>query len=148
MLASLIAAIVSGETLDAAKRARAAAIAYLLCAVLAICGVGFLVGAGYIWTAERYGSLRAAMCFGAGFLFLAILILLVHKIVARARAREAARRRSSELTAVGVTAALAALPMVLRSKVAIIGPLVALAAYAIYRENRGTDGDDPKSGPD
>ena len=44
---------------------------------LSICGLGFLVGAAYIWTASRYGSLAAALGFGAGFLLLAGLILLI-----------------------------------------------------------------------
>jgi hypothetical protein len=54
------------------------------------------------------------------------------------------------MTALGVTAALAALPVLLRSKGglgAVLGPAAALVAYAIYRENVKTedapDQDDP-----
>jgi hypothetical protein len=54
------------------------------------------------------------------------------------------------MTALGVTAALAALPVLLRSKGglgAILGPAAALVAYAIYRENvKPGDGDDADKG--
>ncbi len=60
MLASLISALASGETVAALRRARTAAIVYALAAIAALCGLGFLIGAAYIWAAERYGSLAAA----------------------------------------------------------------------------------------
>jgi len=53
MLASLIAGLASGETAAAIRRARLAAIVYLLSGVAALCGVGFLIGAAFIWAASR-----------------------------------------------------------------------------------------------
>jgi hypothetical protein len=55
------------------------------------------------------------------------------------------------MTALGVTAALAALPVLLRSKGglgAVLGPAAALVAYAIYRENvkPGDEDDADKDG--
>ena len=50
----------------------------------------------------------------------------------------ARRRRNADLKAIGITAALAVLPTLLKGKGGlgvILGPVVALAAYAIYREN-------------
>ena len=52
----------------------------------------------------------------AGFVVLAILILIVHRLTAGVRARRAADRRKADLTAVGVAAALAVLPGLLRGK--------------------------------
>ncbi|TGQ67490.1 hypothetical protein EN829_024305 [Mesorhizobium sp. M00.F.Ca.ET.186.01.1.1] len=149
MLASLLSGLASGETVAAMHRARTAAIIYGLAAIAALCGLGFLVGAAYIWTATRYGSFAAALGFGAGFLVLAGLILLVYRISASSRARRRAERRKADMTAIGVTAALAVLPALLKGKGglgAVLGPAVALAAYAIYRENVKSDPDKPTGG--
>ncbi|RWC34159.1 MAG: hypothetical protein EOS27_00565 [Mesorhizobium sp.] len=145
MLASLISGLASGETVAAIRRARTAAIVYMLAISAALCGLGFLVGAAYIWTASRYGSFAAASGFGAGFLVLAGLILLIYQISAGSRARRRAQRRNADLKAIGIAAALAVLPTLLKGKGGLgvlLGPAVALAAYAIYRENVKPDDPD------
>lgn len=137
-LASLLSALASGEAALAVRRARTAAIVYALAALAALCGVGFLIGAGYIWLSIRYDSLTAALGFGVGFLVIAGLLVLVHQLSARARARRLAAQRNADLKALGLTAALAVLPSLLKSKAgmgALLGPAAALVAYAIYREN-------------
>lgn len=147
LLASLLSGFASGETVAAIRRARTAAVVYALAALAAFCGLGFLVGAAYIWAAARYGSFAASLGFGVGFLVIAGLILLVHRLMSGARARRAARRRNADMKALGITAALAVLPTLLKGKGGlgvILGPAVALAAYAIYREN--VKPDDPDAG--
>ena len=147
LLASLLSGFASGETVAAIRRARTAAIVYTLAALAAFCGLGFLVGAAYIWAAARYGSFAAALGFGVGFLVIAGLVLLVHRLTSGARARREARRRSADMKALGITAALAVLPTLLKGKGGLgvlLGPAVALAAYAIYREN--VKPDDPDAG--
>jgi Na+-transporting methylmalonyl-CoA/oxaloacetate decarboxylase gamma subunit len=139
MLASLIASFASGETALVVRRARRAAIAYLLAGVAALCGIGFLIGAVYIWASQRYGAIEAALGIGVIFLLLSGLVLIIHTTTARIQARRAKERRASDLTTVAVASALAVLPTLLRGKTglrAVIAPLVALTAYAIYRENR------------
>jgi Na+-transporting methylmalonyl-CoA/oxaloacetate decarboxylase gamma subunit len=139
MLASLIASFASGETALVVRRARRAAIAYLLAGVAALCGIGFLIGAVYIWASQRYGAIEAALGIGVIFLLLSGLVLIIHTTTARIQARRAKERRASDLTMVAVASALAVLPTLLRGKAglgAVIAPLVALTAYAIYRENR------------
>jgi Na+-transporting methylmalonyl-CoA/oxaloacetate decarboxylase gamma subunit len=139
MLASLIASFASGETALAVRRAKRAAIAYLLAGVAALCGIGFLIGAVYIWASERYGAIEAALGIGVIFLLLSGLVLIVHTTTARVQARRAKERRASDLTTVAVASALAILPTLLRGKAGlgtVIAPFVALTAYAIYRENR------------
>ena len=149
MLASLLASFASGETVVAVRRARRALIAYVLAAMAALCGAGFFIGAFYIWAAERYGPIEAALWIGGGFVALAIVILVVHRLTAGMRARRAADRRKADLTAVGVAAALAVLPGLLRSRAGfgvLLAPAIALAALAIYRENskpNPTDPDEP-----
>ncbi|ESY70280.1 MULTISPECIES: hypothetical protein [Mesorhizobium] len=151
LLASLLSGFASGETMAAVRRARTAAIVYALAALAALCGLGFLVGAAYIWAAARYGSLAAALGFGVGFLVVASLVLLIHRLMSGARARREAKRRKTDMKAIGVTAALALLPTLLKggglkgkgSLGIILGPAVALAAYAIYRENSKPGADHP-----
>lgn len=151
MLAPLISALASGEAIAAMRRARTAAIVYGLAAVAALCGLGFLLGAAYIWAADRYGSMAACLGFAAGFLVLAGLIVLIHQLAAGTHARRRARRRNADLKALGITAALAVLPALLKGKGGkgvILGPMIALAAYAIYRENVKPDPGDPDSEAD
>lgn len=147
LLVSLLSGFASGETAAAMRRARKAAIIYVLATLAALCGLGFLVGAAYIWAAARYGSLAAALGFGAGFLIIAGLILLIHQLMSGARARREARRRNADMKMIGITAALAVLPALLKGKAGlglILGPAAALVAYAIYREN--VKPDDPDEG--
>ncbi|MDG4878631.1 phage holin family protein [Mesorhizobium sp. WSM4935] len=137
-LVSLISALASGEAMAALQRARMTAILYGLAAIFALCGVGFLIGAVYIWLAARYGPLATSLGFGIGFLVIAGLILVVHKLTKNMRSRRRARRRQADMTALGVTAALALLPALAKSKGglgAVIAPALAVVAYAIYREN-------------
>jgi hypothetical protein len=135
MLASLIAAFASGEARNVVRRAKVTAIAYLLAAVLGLCGLGFLTGAAYIVAARRFGAVEAAVGFGIGFLLAAVIILAVRSLSARSRARRA-RRRGVDLATIAGVAAVSALPALLKSRAGLIAPIVALAAYAIYRENR------------
>jgi len=137
-LVSLISALASGEAMAALQRARMTAILYGLAAIFALCGVGFLIGAAYVWLAARYGPLATSLGFGIGFLVVAGLILVAHKLTTRMRSRRRARRRQADMTAVGITAALALLPALAKSKGglgAIVAPALAVVAYAIYREN-------------
>ncbi|TIP02100.1 MAG: phage holin family protein [Mesorhizobium sp.] len=148
-LVSLISALASGEAMAALQRARITAIIYGFAAIFALCGVGFLIGAAYIWLAARYGPLATSLGFGIGFLVLAGLIIVIHKLTASARAKRRVRRRQADMTAVGVTAALALLPALARSRgglAAIAAPALAVVAYAIYREN--TRPPPPRQGPE
>ncbi|MDX8461073.1 phage holin family protein [Mesorhizobium humile] len=150
-LVSLISALVSGEAMAAVHRARTTAILYGLAAVFALCGVGFLIGAAYIWLAARYGPLATSLGFGIGFLVLAGLVLVIHKLTTSMRSRRRARRRQADMTALGVTAALALLPALAKSKgglgAAVIAPALAVVAYAIYRENTKPPKPDPEEMP-
>lgn len=149
MLASLISGLASGEIAAAVRRARTAAIVYALAALAALCGLGFLVGASYVWVAGRYGPMAACIGFGVGFLVIAGLLLLIHQLSAGARNRRRAQRRNADMKAIGITAALAVLPILLKGRGGlgtILGPAIALAAYAIYRENVKPDADNSDAG--
>lgn len=138
MLQSLLAAVVSGEALASARRLKLAIILYSIVSLLVLIGTGFLVIAGYLYAASRYGSVEAALGFGAGFLFLGLVILLVFKITAAARARRAARQRKSELSTIAAATALAILPALLSRKSSLglaLAPILAAVGYQIMREN-------------
>jgi hypothetical protein len=148
-LISLISGLASGEAMAALQRARITAILYGLAALFALCGVGFLIGAAYIWLAARYGPLATSLGFGIGFLVIAGLILVIHKLVASMRSRRRARRRQADMAAMGISAALALLPVLARSKGGLgvlAAPALAALAYAVYREN--TKPRPPKPDPD
>lgn len=145
MLASLIASVVSGEASDAVARTRRALVVYALAALLVLCGAGFLLAAGFVAIAREIGTVPAALWFGGGFVLLAVVVVAVHRISARVKARRAAARRQTEMKAVASAAALALLPTLLAGRgrsLVLIGPAVAALAYAVWRENASRKGDE------
>jgi hypothetical protein len=144
MLATLIASVLSGEASDAFARSRRAFVAYALAALLALVGVGFLVGAFYIVLARRVGSLEASLWLGGGAIALSLVIVVFHKIIASVRARRTARRRRTEITAVASAAAIATLPALLGKGrgMVLLAPALAAIGYAIWRERNPRRRDD------
>ncbi len=146
MLASLLATVSSLDASRAARRFRRALIDYAFAGVTFVIGLGFLVAAAFIWTADRYGSLAAALGFGAGFIGVSAVIMMVHRIVVARRARRRREQeRADQLRSVATAAAVAAVPALVR-QAGLFGtlllPLAAAAAYAIFRENTRRDPDD------
>jgi len=142
MLGSLIATILSGEAADAVRRARSAAIAYAVAGLLGLVGIGFLVGAGFVAAAQRFGTIEAALAFGFAFLVVAGGIVAIHSLTRKRRRKEATSRRTADIATIAGVAAVSLLPTLLRGKSAIgtivLGAL-GIVAYGIYRENRRKD---------
>lgn len=143
-LVSLVAAIASGEALNAVARARRAALVYALAGLLLLVGVFFLLVAGFIATAREIGAIPAALWFGGGFVVLALLLVGIDRLAARSRAKRETKRRREEARAVASAAAVAILPTLLASRaggLALIFPAAAALAYGVWRENapRGRD---------
>ncbi|MDN2565401.1 hypothetical protein N1F89_04140 [Aquibium sp. A9E412] len=144
-LITVITSIASGEVSDAMKRTRLAVVYYGLAALAALFALAFLVVALYILAAEEWGALAAATGFGVGFLVIAVIVLIVQRVVTRRSAKKVARRRATDARALAGTAAVALLPSLLARRsgmLALLAPIVALGAYAVYRENMEPDGDD------
>lgn len=139
MLASLAAAFASGETALAVRRFRRAVVAYVLAALFAMVGAGFLLGAAYLSVVPRYGPLQTSLIFGGGFVLAAILVLLIHRVTRSVRRGGFGRQRKTDMTAIGVAAVAAAIPSLLRRRGSMLGlviaPVLGAAAYAIYKEN-------------
>lgn len=137
-LLAVIGSIVSGEALDAVARARRAAIIYALAGLLGFAGLVFLLVAAFLATAREIGGVNAGLWFGGGFIALAVILVVIHKISAGIRARRIARRRKDETRTIVSTAAVALLPALLASRtgsIALLVPAVGALAYAVYREN-------------
>ncbi|MEQ1954164.1 hypothetical protein [Mesorhizobium sp. CN2-181] len=138
MLASLIAGLATGETLAALRRVRRAAIAYFIAGLLGFFGVIYLLLAGTIWAARRYGAIEATLGIGGSFILLAILIVIAHKIASRVRARAAVKQRNRDFAKAAIAAGIAVAPALLSGragKAVLLAPAIAAIAYAIYREN-------------
>ena len=146
MLAALIQSIVSGETTRAAKRVRRAMIDYVIAGICMGIGLGFLIAAAYIFVAERYGALYTAIGFGLGFIALAGVALIVHRIISGIQAkRRAEEARAAQVQAIAGAAAFAILPALLKGRgglVSLLAPVAAMVAYAIFKENSDRAGDE------
>ena len=150
-LVSLVAGIVSGEASDALARARRAALVYALAGLLALAGIAFLVAAGFMAAAREIGTIPAALWFGGGFVVLALALVGIDRLAARARVRREAKRRREEARAIAGAAAFALLPTLLASRargLALIFPAAAALAYGVWRENapRGNSGNGDEDG--
>lgn len=131
-----LAALLGIEVHSITERVRNTIIVNALVVVLGLAGVSFLVAAGYIALAEALGPIYAALILAAAFLVLALAIYLGSQIGEGRRRRELAeKRRSTETSAFVTTAAITALPVLLRSPMLrTLGlPAAALAAYLLMR---------------
>lgn len=133
LLAPLLTSLAAGEVGLAVNRAKRSAVFLSIIGVLAAIGVIFLLVAGYIALSERYGELRAALYLGGGALALAIILYIIMKIsdgIMRKRQRDRAKVDTSALMTI---AALAAAPMVLRSRLllALAVPVVAFGGLSL-----------------
>ncbi len=151
MLSRLVGSLAAGEMSDMLKRLRTAGLFNLLAALAALCGIGFLIAAAYVAAAQRWGAAPAALGFAVAFLLLATAIYGIGKVLVRRRARKAERRRASDARMLAGTAAVTLLPSILARGGGVgilLAPLVALAGYAIYRENTGARSSHDDEKPD
>ena len=131
-----LAALLGIEVEAITERVRNAIIVNAVMIGLALVGVSFLVAAGFFALADLYGVIYAALIFAAAFLLLALAVFLGTRIGESRRRRELAeKRRSSETGAFVTTAALTALPMLLKSPAlrTLSLPAAAIAAYLLIR---------------
>lgn len=131
-----LAALLGIEVEAITERVRNTIIVNAVMIGLALVGVSFLVAAGFFALANLYGVIYAALILAAAFLLLALAVFLGTRIGESRRRRELAdKRRSSETGAFVTTAALTALPMLLKSPAlrTLSLPAAAIAAYLLIR---------------
>ena len=131
-----LAALLGIEVEAITERVRNTIIVNAVMIGLALVGVSFLVAAGFFTLANLYGVIYAALILAGAFLLLALAVFLGTRIGESRRRRELAnKRRSSETGAFVTTAALTALPMLLKSPAlrTLSLPAAAIAAYLLVR---------------
>ncbi|MGO4447806.1 hypothetical protein AB4Y96_02685 [Phyllobacterium sp. TAF24] len=144
LLAPLLSSAVSGELGSAVNRAKRRAIFLALIGILSVVGAVFLLVAGYIALAERFGELHAALILAGGAFVLALLAYIVMKIseiIARKRQRERSKVDKSTLLTI---AALAAAPTVLKSRglLMLAVPVIAFAGLSLLTKKKPSTNDD------
>jgi threonine/homoserine/homoserine lactone efflux protein len=140
-LLSSLAGLLGFELETITEQAKRKLIAGAVMAVLGLFGLIFLVIAGFLAVAEQLGPIIAALIFGGTFLLLTLAVYLGTRIGESKRQREAAeRRRSSQTSTFLTSAAITALPLLLKSPwLRTLGlPAAALAAFLVAA-NSGDD---------
>lgn len=126
------------------ERVRNLVIVNAVMIVFGLIGLGFLLAAGFLALADALGGIYAALIFAGGFLLLTLAVYLGTRISEGRHKRElATRRRSSETGAFVTTAALTALPVLLKSPAfRTVGlPAAAIAAFLLLRGDRDENRD-------
>jgi hypothetical protein len=133
-----LAALLGIEVESITARIRNTVIINAVMLGLALIGAVFLLVAGFLALADLYGGIFAALIMAGVFLVLALAIYLGTRIGENRNRRQVAeKRKSTETSAFVTTAALTALPVVLKSPMgrAIALPAAAIAAYLLVRKN-------------
>ena len=133
-----LAALLGIEVESITARIRNTIIVNVVMLGLALIGAVFLLVAGFLALADLYGGIYAALILGGVFLILALAVYLGTRIGENRNRRMAAeKRKSTETSAFVTTAALTALPVVLKSPLgrAIALPAAAIGAYFLMRKN-------------
>lgn len=108
--------LVGREAGELQRKLQRQAIFWGVLAILAIVILAFLLVALLAALSTVYGPVIAPLIIAAGALLLAILVVLVFQLLATIEAREALKKRhDNEMTALITTAALTAIPLLLRS---------------------------------
>lgn len=144
-IVSLLAGLFGLQLEATADKVKRAVILNSVIGLFGLVAFGFLLFAGYLALARATDPILAALYMGAGAVVIAIVAYLVGVFGHSSRRhKEVERKRSSETNALITTAALSALPIVLRSPMLRrIGlPLGALAAFIAYSTSRHDDGDE------
>jgi protein-S-isoprenylcysteine O-methyltransferase Ste14 len=130
-----LAAVLGIETDVLMTRLKKSAISTSAIALFVLIGIGFLLAAFNMALTTMVGPIWAPLIIAIAALAIALLIYLAANITAGVRkTRDNDRRRSTETAALVTTAALSALPVVLKSPlVRNVGlPLAALTAVILF----------------
>ncbi|MGV3577308.1 MAG: hypothetical protein ACO1O4_19445 [Devosia sp.] len=137
-----LAGLLGIEIEELGQRVKGLIVVYALILVSAVIGLAFLITAGYIALSDAVGPIYAALILAGSFLAFALAVYIGVSIGEnRRRKRLAERRRSSDSGAFLTTAALTALPLLVRSPMLVkLGiPAAALTVLALLREKDSPD---------
>lgn len=133
-----LAALLGIEVEAITDRVKTTIIVNAVMIVFGLAGLSFLVAAGFVALSDIVGTIYAALIFAAAFLLLALAAYLGSRVGETRRRREIANKRhSSETSAFVTTAALTALPVLLKSPLlrTIALPAAAIAAFMLVRHS-------------
>jgi chromate transport protein ChrA len=128
LLAPLLTSLAAGEVGLAVKRIKRNAAFGVVIALFSSVAVIFLLVAAYIALADRYGDMRAALTLAAGSLVLAVIAFVAMKIAEGAERKRQRDRTKVDTSALLTMAALAAAPVILRSR-ALMMLAIPIAAF-------------------
>lgn len=142
-----LASFLGLELDDLLARLRRDALAWAVIALLLLIAVAFLLVAGHAALAEWLGPVLAPLLIAGLALVIALVVYLVGRFRrVAAQRRETTRRHSAERTAMVTTAAMSAVPLLIKSPLLRkFGLPVAAAIAAAYFLSRATRS---RSGPD
>jgi hypothetical protein len=152
-LLALAASVLGIEVDELLEHFKKNAMAWSAVALFALIGLAFLLVSLNAWFTLRWGPIVAPLIIGAGAIVVALGIYAAIAITDSIAKRHAAQRRNAaEKTALVTTAALTALPLVMKSdlmkKVGIpIGGALA-AAYLLAKPSGGSHGERRGNGHD
>jgi predicted tellurium resistance membrane protein TerC len=140
--------LVGREAGELQRKLQRQAIFWGLLAVLAAVIITFLLVALLASLSTVYGPVIAPLIIAAGALLLAILVVLIFQLLATLDARETLKKRhDNEMTALVTTAALTAIPMLLRSPLLKeIGIPIGAALASVLWFKKGDDTEPPPRG--
>jgi arginine exporter protein ArgO len=130
-----IAALLGFEVEEITDRLKALAIANAVIALFGLLTLVFLLVAGFLALAAQLGPIYAALIFAGVFFVITAGIVIGIQISENSRKRRLAeKRRSTDTSAFVTTAALTALPVLLKSPlIRNVGlPLAAVVAAAMF----------------
>jgi uncharacterized membrane protein len=130
-----LAALLGIEVEEITDRIKSLAIANAVIALFGLLTLVFLLVAGFLALSTKVGAIYAALIFAGVFFIIGLSVFVGLQIAENGRKRRLAeKRRSSETSAFVTTAALTALPVLLKSplirKVGL--PLAAVVAAAMF----------------
>lgn len=140
-----LAALLGVETDVLVARLRKSLVASSVIALFALIGLCFLLVAANTALTAAVGPIWAPLIIAGIAIVIALIVYLANKIMAGERkAKQTERRRSSETSAFITTAALTALPIVLKSPMARnVGiPLAVLAGLALLARGSSSHADE------
>ncbi|HEY4203021.1 MAG TPA: hypothetical protein VGM83_20915 [Devosiaceae bacterium] len=130
-----LAALLGIETDAIVERVRRKIVFWSIIGLFGAIAMMFLLLDLYLWLSDIWNPIIAASIIAAGGAVIALITYIVMRMVEGGqKAKEMDRRRANETTALVTTAALTALPVLLRSPlVRTVGlPLAAVAAVALF----------------
>lgn len=137
ILAPLLSGILGEELRSAATQARRSAIFLSLIGISVLVGLVFLLMAAFLTLERHYGGPCAALIMAGSAFLLAIIVLAIMKIIAASERKRRRRRVEADKSALVATAAIAAVPAILKRPIlAVALPLAGIAAMAFLADSK------------